>query len=106
MYKSTCRSLKKSPGPWARAGAANRASIAPTEPACRLVKREQTPIGVSACVFSERPFSENGQAPHETPLVRAEIGTGMQRAPVVPQQQVVGTPDMLVDEFRSLLVVE
>src|ERR1700741_2830816 len=110
MYKSTCRSLKKSPGPWANAGAgaANSASITPTGPTCRLVMREQAPIGVTPALafFSERLFSENGQTPHETPLVRAEIGAGMERAPVVPQQQVVRTPDMLVDELRLLLMLE
>src|SRR5262249_56063015 len=30
----------------------------------------------------------------------------MQRAAIVPDQEVAGTPDMLVDEFTTLLVVE
>ena len=30
----------------------------------------------------------------------------MQRAPIVPNQEVAGTPDVLVDEFATLLVVE
>src|SRR5262245_16480801 len=30
----------------------------------------------------------------------------MQCAPIVPHQEVAGTPDVLVDEFAALLVVE
>src|SRR2546425_11134278 len=55
---------------------------------------------------SYRLFAEDGHATHQTPLVWAEIGSCMQRATVVPHQQVAGTPDVLVDEFASLLVVE
>jgi hypothetical protein len=40
----------------------------------------------SVALPSKRLLSEDRQTPHETSLVRAEIGSGMQRTTVVPQQ--------------------
>src|SRR5262249_61817345 len=55
---------------------------------------------------SRRLFAEDGHATHQTPLVGAELGSCMQRATVIPHQEVTGTPDVLVDEFAPLLVIE
>jgi len=56
--------------------------------------------------ISCRLFAEDRHPAHQAPLVRAEIGACMQRAPIVPNQEVAGTPDVLVDEFATLLMVE
>src|SRR5437899_1661858 len=55
---------------------------------------------------SHRLLSQNGHAPHEAPLVRTEIRAGVQRAAVVPDQKIAGSPDMLIDELGLLLVIE
>src|SRR5204862_8299842 len=52
---------------------------------------------------SRRLLSEAGHAPQQPPRVRAEIGARVQRAAVVPHQEVAGTPDVLVDELAPLL---
>src|SRR5438067_5369706 len=36
----------------------------------------------------------------------AEVGARMQRAAIVPHHEIASTPDVLVDEFAALLVVE
>src|SRR5438876_825817 len=55
---------------------------------------------------SHRLLSQNGHATHEAPLARTEIGAGVQRAAVVPDQKIAAPPDMLVDELGLLLVIE
>src|SRR5438552_7031571 len=53
-----------------------------------------------------RLFPANGYAPQEPSLVRGKIRAGVQRAAIVPHQQVARAPDVLVDELALLLVIE
>src|SRR5215217_4628142 len=68
-------------------------------------RRSQAPAYAGA-TGSHRLFAQNRHAPHEAPLVGAEVGAGVERAAVVPHQQLPGLPDVLVDELAPLLVIE
>jgi len=43
---------------------------------------------------------------HQAPLLSLKIGARMQRAAIVPQQHVVRTPDVLLDESPLFRRVE
>src|SRR5215217_1599299 len=53
-----------------------------------------------------RLFAKNCHASQQAPLAGGKIRARVQRAAIVPHQDVAGSPDMLVDELRLLLVVE
>src|SRR5262249_12825257 len=54
--------------------------------------------------ISYRPFAEDGHAAQQAAFARGKIRARMQRAAIIPHQDVVEAPDMLVDKFRLLLV--
>src|SRR4029077_16811009 len=56
--------------------------------------------------WSQRLFAEDGHPPHQPPLIGAEVGACMQRAAIVPDHEIADSPDVLVNEFAALLVVE
>src|SRR6202022_4087416 len=53
-----------------------------------------------------RLFAEDGYAPQQPPLAGREVGARVERAAVVPHQNVARAPDMFVHELRLLLVIE
>src|SRR5207237_2769330 len=53
-----------------------------------------------------RLLAQNSHAPQQPPLAGGEIRARMQRAAVVPHQDVAGPPRMLVDEAWVLLMIE
>src|SRR5262249_37998056 len=50
-------------------------------------------------------FPQN-DSPQQTPLSRVKIGARMQAEAIIPENEIAGCPDMLVDEFSLLLEVE
>src|SRR3954452_21817363 len=68
----------------------------------RRALRKQENVVMPLC----RLFAENCHAPQQAPLTGGKIRACVQRAAIVPHQDVAGPPDMLVDELRLLLVIE
>src|SRR4051812_14448405 len=54
----------------------------------------------------DRLLAEHGDAAQQAALGGIEIGAGVQRAAIVPDQEIARPPDMLIDELRLLLMVE
>jgi len=56
---------------------------------------------------SIRPYrSGNRGAQHQPALIGGKVAPRMARAAIVPEQKIAEAPDMLVNEFRLLGVIE
>ncbi len=56
--------------------------------------------------ISERLLAEKREPPHQPSLGRAEVGARMQGAAIVPEQEVMRPPHVLVNELGPLLMIE
>src|SRR4029077_14882997 len=61
-------------------------------------------LSVPRC--SHRLFSKDGHAAQQPALGGAEIGARMQRTAIVPHDEIVRTPHVLVDELALLLMIK
>jgi hypothetical protein len=53
-----------------------------------------------------RPLAQHRHPAHEPPLIVGKVGAGVQRAAIIPHQQVVDPPDVFIDEGGIFLVLK
>ena len=78
-----------------------RGGQAPTDFACR--DRAGQGGGTSS---SRRLLTQDRNTTHQASLGRGEVGTCVQRAAIVPHQEIADAPDVFVDELLLFLVIE
>ena len=64
------------------------------------------PCSLTAALSIRARFALDRGPQHEAILAGGKVGAGVHRASIVPDQQVMGTPNVLIDPLRPFLEVE